>query len=48
MDKTPKDKPEPNQFEKMRELTKRVLAVPKGEIDRQEKEGRKAKIQHGT
>ena len=32
--KAPADKPEPSAFEKMRELTRRIIKVPKSEVPR--------------
>jgi hypothetical protein len=36
-------KPVPSPFQKLREVTQKILAVPKAEIDRREQEWRKAK-----
>ncbi|MBV9657135.1 MAG: hypothetical protein JO295_03390 [Verrucomicrobia bacterium] len=35
------DKPEPTPFEKLQAFTRQILAVPKAEIDRREREWRK-------
>ncbi len=40
----PTEKPEPTPFEKFQELTKKVIAVPKSEVDKREAEWKRDRL----